>query len=90
MDETEQVTEAQAAEMRRGLVTTMPAELAARVEAGERVWTTEEMTAEFEALGFQAPFCIVRRRADQQLGSLLFTHRPRFYFGWEPDGGADQ
>ena len=39
---------------RRALVPTMPAELAARVAAGEQVWNTAEMQAEFEAIGFAA------------------------------------
>jgi hypothetical protein len=52
-----------------------------------RRWTTEEMTAEFEVLGFAAPFAVVRRRSDGQLGSLEFMHRPRIYFGFVADDG---
>lgn len=48
-------------------------------------WTTDEMRAEFEVLGFTAPFVVVRRRSDGQLGSLEFTHQPRVYFGWRED-----
>ena len=68
---------------RRALLPTMPAELEVRVAAGERVWDTEAMRAEFEAIGFQAPFIVVRRRSDGAKGSLMFTHQPRWYFGWE-------
>ena len=71
-------------DLRRALIIFMPAELAARVEAGEQVWTTAEMQADFEALGFMAPFIIVRRRSDGAKGTLMFDHSPRFYFGWEP------
>lgn len=46
--------------------------------------TTQEMTALYEVVGFQAPFVVVKRRSDGQLGSLQFTHQPRFYFGWTP------
>jgi hypothetical protein len=60
------------------------ADLAA--DKGQR-WTTEEMTAEFEVIGFGTPFAVVRRRSDGQRGSLEFTHQPRVYFGWRPDDG---
>jgi len=46
--------------------------------------TTEEMRELYEVVGFQAPFVVVRRKADGQLGSLQFTHAPRQYFGWTP------
>jgi hypothetical protein len=49
------------------------------------VWTTDEMSAEFSAIGFMAPFIVVSRKADGQKGSLEFTHNPRFYFNWSPD-----
>lgn len=47
-------------------------------------WTTEEMTAEFEAIGFAAPFIIVRRKSDSVLGTLEFKHSPRKYWGFRP------
>jgi hypothetical protein len=61
----------------------MPAELRRRVAAGEEVWDTGMMQDDFEALGFQAPFIVVRRKSDGVKGTLMFTHRPRYYFGWE-------
>jgi len=51
----------------------------------EQEMTTEEMRELYEVIGFQAPFVVVRRKADGQLGSLEFTHQPRRYFGWVPD-----
>lgn len=48
-------------------------------------WDTDAMRAEFEVVGFSAPFVVVRRRADGVLGSLQFTHSPRVYFGWTPN-----
>lgn len=63
----------------------MPAEVLARVAAGEPVWNTTTMTEEFEVIGFLAPFVVVRRRSDEQTGSLQFTHSPRWYFDWRPD-----
>lgn len=57
------------------------------VDTGKR-WTTDEMTAEFEVIGFAAPFVVVKRRSDGKKGSLEFTGgaasgTPRVYFGWE-------
>jgi hypothetical protein len=52
---------------------------------GGRKWTTDELRAEFEVIGFAAPFVVVRRLSDGQKGSLEFTHTPRVYFGWRPD-----
>jgi hypothetical protein len=53
-------------------------------EAKDR-WTTDEMVRDFEAIGFLAPFVIVKRRSDGVKGSLEFTHSPRVYFNWTPD-----
>lgn len=50
-----------------------------------KVWTTSEMQEEFEALGFMAPFIIVRKRDSGETGSLKFTHSPRYYFSWKPE-----
>lgn len=72
-------------EARRQMLPGMRAELAAAVEAGDPVWTTAEMTAEFEVVGFLAPYVVVRRRSDGVQGTLRFTHVPRMYFGWDPD-----
>ena len=48
-----------------------------------RVWNTGELTEEFQAIGFMAPFVIVRRRSDGATGSLEFQNNPRFYFNWQ-------
>ena len=50
-----------------------------------RVWDAEELCAEFEVVGFMAPFVGVRRKSDGQKGSLEFQHHPRFYFSFVPD-----
>lgn len=50
--------------------------------------TTPEMLEQYEVLGFQAPYVVVRRKSDKQLGSLEFTHSPRLYFGWVADSGS--
>lgn len=48
-------------------------------------WTTDELREEFEVIGFMAPFCAVKRKADGVKGSMEFTHSPRFYFNFVPD-----
>jgi hypothetical protein len=49
-----------------------------------QVWDTQELGRDFNVEGFLAPYVIVRRKSDQQRGSLLFQNHPRFYFGFEP------
>ncbi len=51
-----------------------------------QVWNTDEMSNDFEVLSFAAPFVIVKRKSDQQKGSLEFQHMPRFYFNFSPAG----
>ena len=48
-----------------------------------KVWDTGELSDEFEAVGFMAPFIVVRRRSDGKKGSLEFQHQPRFYFNFQ-------
>lgn len=71
--------------IRRGMIATgqPAADLAQAQEAGEKTWTTAEMQADFEVLGFMAPFVTVRRKSDGVLGSLEFKHSPRVYFGFK-------
>ena len=46
------------------------------------MWDTSELSAEFEMLGAMASYIVVRRKADGQMGSMEFTHKPRFYFNF--------
>ena len=48
-----------------------------------QVWDTEELGRDFNVLGFMAPYVVVRRKSDEQKGSLLFRNNPRFYFLFE-------
>jgi hypothetical protein len=52
-----------------------------------QVWNTEELSRDFTVEGFLAPFAVVRRKSDGQLGSLEFQHQPRFYFNFRSDKG---
>lgn len=49
-----------------------------------QVWTTDELTEDFEVVGFAAPIVVVKRRDTGEKGSLEFQHNPRFYFNWQP------
>jgi hypothetical protein len=55
-------------------------------------WTTAQMQEEFEVKGFAMGLCVVRRKADNVLGSLTFHARVddegdirRIYTGWTED-----
>ena len=50
-----------------------------------QVWDTEELQQDFEALGFMAPYIVVRRRSDGVKGSLEFQHDPRLYYSFKPE-----
>lgn len=51
----------------------------------EQTWTRDQVLAEFELVGFAAPFVVVRRRSDGVRGTLEFTHSPRVYFNFVRD-----
>jgi hypothetical protein len=80
MDQTE--------EIRRELVQTINFEPGSRealeAEHGQ-VWDTDQLCSNFEVKGFMAPFVVVRRKSDGMLGSLMFQHSPRYYFGFKAD-----
>ena len=50
-----------------------------------QVWNTSELCADFEVLGFMAPYVVVQRKTDGCKGSLEFQHSPRLYFNFVPD-----
>lgn len=52
-----------------------------------RVWDAVQLAAEFEVKAFIAPMVVVRRRADDVVGTLEFQNRPRFYFSFVEDQG---
>ena len=52
-----------------------------------QVWDTKQLQEDFEVRGFLAPFVTVRRRADGKEGSLMFQHKPRYYFDFTEASG---
>jgi hypothetical protein len=49
-----------------------------------KVWDTQELSQDFDVMGFMAPCVVVKRKADGVTGSLTFQHYPRFYFDFVP------
>jgi len=47
-----------------------------------QVWDTAELTKDFQVLSFLAPYCTVKRRADNVRGTLTFQHEPRIYYNF--------
>jgi len=66
-----------------------PSERAALVAQHGQVWDATELARDFVVEGFMAPFVVVRRKADGVVGSLMFQHHPRYYFGWVQDSPAN-
>ncbi len=67
-------------------VNTSPLERAGLEKQFGQVWNTEELARDYEVKGFAAPFAVVKRKADNAVGSLIFQHSPRFYFAFTKDG----
>ena len=75
-------------DIRRTLVVQVnadPNERAALESQHGQVWDAEALARDFVVVGFMAPFVVVRRKADGVVGSLMFQHHPRYYFGWKQD-----
>jgi len=74
--------------IRREMVATINADPGSRPDLEAKygqVWDTTQLTEDFEALGFMAPFIVVRRRSDGIRGSLMFQNSPRFYYSFQPE-----
>lgn len=65
-------------------INAVAAERAALKARHGQIWSTSELTDDFDVLGFGAPFVIVRRKSDGTKGSLAFQHSPRYYFDFTP------
>tara|TARA_R110000824_G_scaffold30179_2_gene99545 strand:+ start:2722 stop:2964 length:243 start_codon:yes stop_codon:yes gene_type:complete len=47
-----------------------------------QVWDMSEMQRDYSVVGFAAPLIVVRRKEDGVRGSLMFQHRPRYYYNF--------
>jgi hypothetical protein len=80
----EDVTE----QVRRELVAEInanPGDRAALEKLYGKVWSLEELSAEYVISGFMSPFVVVKRKVDGVVGSMEFQHMPRFYFNFSED-----
>ena len=59
-------------------------ELLERASQPRKTWTTAELQEDYDVEGFGAGICVVRRRSDNQRGSLDFDHSPRRYYNFVP------
>jgi hypothetical protein len=48
------------------------------------VWDTAQLSGNFKAVSFMAPFIYVTRLSDGVQGTLTFQHSPRFYYDFRP------
>lgn len=88
MDETEGIRREQVTEINSQVVSNDKDEERKRLETKYgQVWNTEELSRDFEVLGFMAPYVVVRRKEDGKKGSMTFQHSPRFYFGFIEEKG---
>ena len=77
VDETEDFRKEKVAEINAN-----PGEREALEREHGEVLNTGEMSGKYEVLGFMAPYVAVKRKSDNQKGSLMFQDRPRYYFGF--------
>ena len=49
------------------------------------VWDTGELQKDFVVIRFMAPFIEVKRKKDNKKGTMMFQHRPRYYFDFNPE-----
>ena len=75
-------TEAFRREMVQVINATPGSREALEAEHGQ-VWDTTQLQEDFQVLSFAAPYIVVRRKSDEQKGSLTFQHSPRLYYGWQ-------
>jgi hypothetical protein len=49
-------------------------------------YDTAQLQEHFTVHGFLAPFVTVTRKADGVKGVMMFSHNPRLYFDFTPEG----
>ena len=54
-----------------------------------KVWSAEELEQEFVVTAFVGPHVVVRRKADDMVGTLEFTRRPHLFFNFQPNKGTE-
>lgn len=80
MDQTEQIRRDMVA-----VINVVPGSREALEQQYGDVWDTKQLQEVFQVQGFAAPIAVVKRRADGDLGTVMFQDQPRFYFKFELD-----
>ena len=62
-----------------------PRKLMEDLHGKDGVWDGDQLSEQFEVLGFLAPLVIVKRKSDGVKGTMYFSHQPRLYFGFMPE-----
>jgi len=83
-DPTESIRRQQQAALNAEAAATVDPRAELSAKYGE-VWDTSEMSALYTVEGFMAPYVVAVRKADNVRGTLMFSHRPRFYHSFSPE-----
>jgi hypothetical protein len=54
-----------------------------------KVWTSQELEQEFIVTAFIGSTVVVRRKADDLVGTLQFSNRPHLFFNFQPQKGVE-
>ena len=54
-----------------------------------KVWSAEELEQEFVVTAFIGSTVVVRRKADDVVGTLEFTRRPHLFYNFQPNKGTE-
>lgn len=54
-----------------------------------QVWDSYTLARDFEVIQFTPPLVTVRRKADGVMGTVIYQHDPRFYWGFSSGWGQE-
>jgi hypothetical protein len=54
-----------------------------------KVWSAEELEQEFVVTAFVGPHVVVRRIADNVVGTLEYSRRPLLFYNFQPNKGTE-
>jgi len=83
-DQTENIRRVQQALINEEAAKADDPEVELKAKYGQ-LWNTSELQKEFTIHAFLAPYVKVTRNVDGMNGSMLFSHRPRFYHSFTED-----
>ena len=54
-----------------------------------KVWTAQEFKQDFVVTAFVGPHVVVRRIADNVVGTLEYSRRPLLFYNFQPNKGTE-